>query len=63
MRILANALLGIGGLAFVIGVLTRLLDTLWLFYPGTYWRGAVGCAAFSMALVLMEIRDRAAQKA
>ncbi len=58
MRFLANALLGIGGLVFVVGIAARLFNQIWLFWPGTYWKGAVGCAAFAIALILMEIRDR-----
>ena len=63
MRILGNTLLGIGAVGFAIGAITRLLDAHWMFVPGTYWRGAMGCAAFTIALLLMEIRDRSAPPA
>ncbi len=63
MRILGTVLLGIGGLAFLVGMISRVLGVFWMFAPGTYWKGAMGCAAFTIALVLMEIRDKPARPA
>jgi hypothetical protein len=63
MRMLANALLVVGGMGFLIGAIEKVAGFQLWFIPQTYWRGAVGCAAFAIALILMEIRDRAATRA
>ncbi len=62
MRMVQNALLGVGGLGFLAGAVVKVTGMSLCFAPGTYWRGAVGCAAFAIALILMEMRDRAAAR-
>lgn len=63
MRMLVNALVVVGALGFVVGAIEKVAGFVLWFIPQTYWRGAMGCAAFAIALILMEIRDRSAVRA
>lgn len=63
MRMLQNALVAVGGLGFLVGAIEKVAGFQLLFIPQTYWRGAMGCAAFAIVLILMEIRDKSAMRA
>lgn len=53
-------LIGVAVLAFVLGSVARgLVDGPILgLEPGTYLKGAMGCLAFAITLILLQIRDR-----
>jgi len=59
MKQLANILLSLAVLAFLAGTLARFFsDGVLLGNDAVvYWRGAMGFLAFSIALILIQIRD------
>ncbi len=59
MNLCIKVLLGLAGLAFLVGTLGRFLfDGHWLGNePVVFWRGAMGFLAFAIALILLQIRD------
>jgi len=58
MKRLEDGLLAVGGLVFLWATFMKVFGMQCWFSPGTYWRGAMGCAAFAIALLLRDLRDR-----
>ncbi len=56
MKNLCWALIGLAGLAFVVGTLLAFTGGSILLPPQGYWRGAVGFLLFAIALRTMEDR-------
>lgn len=62
MKIVYYALIVFAGIAFVLGVIIKMFmdggTTLpaWL-APITLWRGAIGCIAFALVFILLDVRD------
>ena len=54
MKILCWLLIGLGALAFLVGTYCAFSHTAFLLSPQGYWRGAMGFAAFAIAIRLME---------
>ena len=55
MRNACWALIGLAGLAFVVGALLTLTKSEFLLAPVGYWRGAIGFLLFAISLRLMEM--------
>jgi hypothetical protein len=47
-------LIGLAGLAFVVGTCLAFMNTQFLLQPVGYWRGAVGLLLFAIAIRVME---------
>ena len=60
MKQIANVLLMLAVLAFLVGTLARFFSNGVVFgnEAVVYWRGAMGFLAFAIVLILMQIRDR-----
>jgi uncharacterized membrane protein YiaA len=54
MKNLCWTLIGLGALAFLVGTYLAFSGTTFLLAPQGYWRGAMGFAAFAIAIRLME---------
>lgn len=63
MRYIYLLLILIAGIAFVVGVIERIygVPENW-FAPLTLWRFTIGCLAFAIVFVLLDIRDYIAAK-
>jgi hypothetical protein len=51
------ALIGLAGLAFVVGSCLAFMNTQYLLQPVGYWRGAVGFLLFAIALRAMSTKN------
>lgn len=59
MRFISWILIILAGLAFVIGLIVKILKTQFLgFPPLTIWRFTMACLGFAIALILMELTRR-----
>ena len=59
MKSIVDALILMAVLTFVVGVFLRLLDTTLMgMFPVHYWRFAIGCLAFAIALSLRELSKK-----
>jgi hypothetical protein len=57
MRNACWALIGLAGLAFVVGSCLAFMNTQYLLQPVGYWRGAVGFLLFAIALRAMDMKS------
>jgi|GEM_PF-1925012 len=59
MRFISWILIILAGLAFIIGLIIKALNTQFLgFPPLTIWRFTIACLGFAIALTLMELTKR-----
>ena len=58
MRWLPNLLVILASLAILIGLVARLIKGGFLADPVFFWRGSVALLAISMAISLIQIRDK-----
>ncbi len=60
MNRVIQILIGLAVLAFIVGVVARLVadGPILGVYPGSYWKGAMGFLAFAISLILLQIRDK-----
>jgi hypothetical protein len=56
MRNVCWALIGLAGLAFVVGAYLAFTNVPFLLQPVGYWRGAVGFLLFAIALRAMDMK-------
>jgi hypothetical protein len=56
MKNVCWALIGLAGLAFIVGACLAFMNTQYLLAPVGYWRGAVGFLMFAIAIRLMETK-------
>lgn len=56
MRNACWALIGLAGLAFVVGAYLAFTNVQFLLLPVGYWRGAVGFLLFAIALRAMDMK-------
>lgn len=57
MKNVCWALIGLAGLAFVVGTCVAFTNTQYLLPPAGYWRGAVGFLLFAIALRAMDAKS------
>jgi len=57
MKNVSWTLIGLAGLAFVVGTVLAFSGQSFLIEPVGYWRGAVGFLLFAMALRMMDGRS------
>lgn len=63
MRYIYLLLILLAGIAFVIGSIEKIYGTPENWYaPLTLWRFAIGCLAFAIVFVLLDIRDHLVSK-
>jgi hypothetical protein len=57
MKNVCWALIGLAGLAFVVGACLAFMNTQFLLAPVGYWRGAVGFLLFAIALRVVDMKS------
>jgi hypothetical protein len=57
MKNVCWTLIGLAGLAFVVGAILAFMNTQYLLPPVGYWRGAVGFLLFAIAMRAMDMKS------